>query len=151
MSSSLKGFLALVFALLALALAAAPASMAETAAAPPAAESPAAESEGATQEPPAMSVEFTRRRAGLVGSRALVFVRCSGSIAETCEGTLVLSGLGGAHKVPYSIAREQHEVLAVPLGPAGESAPHGAKLRAVSHTLQLSGGTVSESSLLRIR
>ena len=97
-----------------------------------------------------MSVEFTRKRATLVGPRALVSVRCGGLAAYTCEGTLVLSGVGGAHKVPYSIERGERRILAVPLGDEDTEVDPGCKARVVARTLQLAGGTVRTSSVLRI-
>ncbi len=115
--------------------------------------SPAESDASATAEetpPSPMSVEFTRKRATLVGPRALVPVRCSGLAAYTCEGTLVLSGVGGAHKVPYSIERGERRILAVPLGDEDTEVDPGRKARVVARTLQLSGGTVRTSSVLRI-
>lgn len=131
---------ALVLALSAAAAAAAEAPLGEEAA-------PSAASEEA--EPAPMSVDFPRRRATLVGARALVFVRCSGLAAQTCEGTLVLKGPGGSHKVPYSIDRGEQRPLVVPLGEETAVSP-GAKARVVARTLQLSGGTVRTSRLLRV-
>ena len=120
----------------------------------------AAATEVAPEEPPAalaaepaqpspMSVEFPRRKASLVGPRALVFVKCSGLVAETCEGTLVLSGIRGCHKVPYAIERGASQALAVPLGDA-DSIDGGGKARVVASTLQLTGGTVRTSTFLRV-
>jgi hypothetical protein len=119
-----------------------------------AAEAPLASESGASAapeeaEPAPMSLKFPRRHASLVGSRALVFVQCNGVVAQTCEGTLVLSGIGGAHKVPYSIDRGERQALAVPLGDEN-SVDHGSKARVVARTLQYSGGTVRTSSVLRV-
>ena len=97
-----------------------------------------------------MSVAFPRRHATLVGPRALVFVRCSGLASHSCEGTLVLSGVGGAHKVPYSIERGERQILVVPLGCEEGEVDRDAKARVVARTLQLTGGTVRTSSVLRI-
>jgi len=105
----------------------------------------------AEEAPPSpMSVEFTRKRATLVGPRALVSVRCSGLASYTCEGTLVLKGVGGAHKVPYSIERGEKRILAVPLGDEETEVDPGCKAKVVARTLQLSGGTVRTSSVLQI-
>jgi hypothetical protein len=97
-----------------------------------------------------MSVEFTRKRATLAGPRALVSVRCGGQAAYTCEGTLVLKGVGGAHKVPYSIERGEQRILVVPLGDEDTKVDPGCKAHVVARTLQLTGGTVRTSSVLRI-
>jgi hypothetical protein len=119
-----------------------------------AAEATAAETGASTateEAPPApMSVEFTRKRATLAGPRALVPVRCGGQAAYTCEGTLVLRGVRGSHKVPYSIERGESRILAVPLGDEDTEVDPGCKARVVARTLQLSGGTVRTSSVLRI-
>lgn len=98
--------------------------------------------------PPApMSINFPQRHASLVGPRALVAVECSGDTGYACEGTLVLSGLGGAHKVPYVIDRGETRSLTVPLG---VEVDRGCRARVVARTMQLTGGTVRTSSVLRI-
>jgi hypothetical protein len=99
-------------------------------------------------QPVPMSIQFPQKHASLVGPRALVMVECGGVAAQACEGTLVLSGLGGAHKVPYAIARGDRQFLAVPLG---EGVDGGCRARVVARTLQLTGGSVRTSSLLRLR
>jgi hypothetical protein len=144
MARSLRLLLATLAALL-LALSAATVA---TATELPATEAAAAPAE-AEAEPAPMSVEFPRRRASVVGARALVFVKCSGLAAYTCEGTLVLKGPGGTHKVPYFIDRGEQRALVVPLGAGTPIAP-GAKAKVVARTLQLSGVTVRTSTLLRV-
>jgi hypothetical protein len=146
MTRSLRTFLPLLAAL-ALALSGAAAAAAE---APPATESGAAATTEEVAPAPPMSVEFPRRHASLVGPRALVFVKCSGLVAQTCEGTLVLNGLGGAHKVPYSIDRGERQILAVPLGDENADVDPGRRAQVVARTLQLAGGMVRTSSVLRI-
>ncbi|HEU4707546.1 MAG TPA: hypothetical protein VFS64_10180 [Solirubrobacterales bacterium] len=103
---------------------------------------------GEEAEPAPMSIQFPQRHASLVGARALVMVECGGVAAPTCEGTLVLKGLGGAHKVPYAIVSGGRQYLAVPLG---EEVDRGCQARVVARTLQLTGGSVRTSSLLRLR
>lgn len=95
-----------------------------------------------------MSIQFPQRHGSLVGPRALIMVECGGVAAPTCEGTLVLKGLGGAHKVPYAIDSGERQFLAVPLG--GE-VDGGCRARVVARTLQLTGDSVRTSSLLRLR
>ena len=99
-------------------------------------------------EPAPMSIQFPQRHASLVGPRALVLAECSGMAAGACEGTLVLNGVGGAHKVPYAIMQGQSQFLAVPLG---DGADRGRRARVVARTLQLAGGSVRTSSVLRLR
>jgi hypothetical protein len=98
-------------------------------------------------EPAPMSIAFPQQHASLVGPRALVGVECSGLAAATCEGTLVLKAPGGAHKVPYMLQRGESRFLVVPLG---DQVCHGSRARVVARTLQLTGGTVRTSSILRI-
>jgi len=132
--------------------------LALSAASPAAAETPvatestaAATAEAEAEAPPApMSVEFPRRRASVVGARAVVFVQCSGLVSEICEGTLVLSGVGGAHKVPFMIERGERQALAIPLGD-GSRVDRGCRARVVARTLQLTGSTVRTASFLRLR
>jgi len=103
--------------------------------------------ESGNAEPAPMILEFPRRRAPLVGPRALVSVKCSGESGYACEGTLVLNGLDGVHKVPYVIDRGETRSLTVPLG---DEADAGCRAQAVARTLQLTGRTVRTSSVLRI-
>jgi hypothetical protein len=98
-------------------------------------------------EPAPMTLEFPRRRASLVGPRALVAVKCSGDSGYSCEGTLVLNGLNGAHKIPYVIERGETRSLTVPLGAEIDQA---CRAQVVARTLQLTGRTVRSSSVLRI-
>lgn len=124
-------------------------AIADESAVPPAGETaPAGGAEEAAPEP--MSVEFPRGHATLVGERALVFVRCSGLASETCEGTLVLHGIGGTHKVPYSIERGDSQGLTVPLG-TETAVKRGSRARVVARTLQLTGGLVRTSRVLKVR
>jgi hypothetical protein len=98
-------------------------------------------------EPAPMSIQFPQRHAELLGPRALVPVECSGDAAAACEGTLVLRGIGSAHKVPFALQLGERRYLTVPLG---ENVEHGRRARVVARTLQLTGGTVRTSSVLRI-
>lgn len=112
------------------------------------AEAAAEEAPAGAAQPAPMSIQFPQKHASLVGPRALVMVECGGVASQACEGTLVLSGLGGAHKVPYAIGRGQRQFLAVPLG---DGIDRGCRARVVARTLQLAGGSIRTSSLLRLR
>ncbi len=94
-----------------------------------------------------MSIQFPQRHATLLGPRALIPVECNGDAAVSCEGTLVLSGVGGAHKVPFALQLGERRFLTVPLG---DNVDHGCRARVVARTLQLTGGMVRTSSFLRI-
>lgn len=146
MSSSLR-LLLTCLAALAIAAGSATAATAELIPAPSDAASVASEA----AEPAPMSIKFTRHRANLVGPRALVYVRCTGAASQACEGTLALQGQGLAHKVPYSIDQGESQVLVVPLGSDCDSLDGAGEARAVASTLQLSGGAVRTSSVLRVR
>jgi hypothetical protein len=98
-------------------------------------------------EPAPMSLQFPHRHAVLVGARALVLVECAGEATAACEGTLVLNGHAGPHKVPYVIQQGARQSITVPLG--GQVNP-GCRARVVARTLQWSGGTVRTSSVLRL-
>jgi hypothetical protein len=134
---------------LAIALLAA-AFLAPTAIADGPAEGEAAGPEAGAQ-PPAMSLEFTRRTTSLVGSRALVHVRCAGPVGQPCVGTLALQAASGAHKVAYSIDCNEEQILAVPLGVDGQAIGRLKSVRAVARTLQYSGASVDTAGRLRIR
>jgi hypothetical protein len=98
-------------------------------------------------EPAPMSIQFPQRHANLLGPRALVPVECSGDAATACEGTLVLRGVGTAHKVPFALQLGERRFLTVPLG---DHVERGCQARVIARTLQLSGATVRTSSVLRI-
>jgi hypothetical protein len=142
MSLAFRTLLLASLATLALAATAVPA-MGESATAQPAGEAAAA---AGTEQPPTMSIAFTKRKATLVGARAMVYVKCTGFVSHSCVGTLSLQAAGGAHKVPFSIERGERQILAVPLGNDCD----GGKARAVASTVQLSGTSVGTTSVLRL-
>lgn len=107
----------------------------------------AAAAEEAEPAPAPMSLQFPQRHATVVGERALVLVECGGEAAAACEGTLVLNGLGGAHKVPYVIQQGARQSVTVPLG---DQVDRACRARVVARTLQWSGDTVRTSSVLRL-
>jgi hypothetical protein len=100
---------------------------------------------------PEASLEFTRRTASLVGSRALVYVRCEGESGEPCVGTLALRGGAGSHKTPYSIECDEEQIVVVPLGADERALGRLKSVRAVARTLQPSGASVATAKRLRIR
>ncbi|HEX8754508.1 MAG TPA: hypothetical protein VF731_13940 [Solirubrobacterales bacterium] len=84
----------------------------------------------------------------MVGSQALVFVRCLGSRASTCNGTLALATRGNKHTVPFAVIGGTGQSLTVPLGPDAERAKRAV---AVARTSQPSGGYARSSEVLRLR
>jgi hypothetical protein len=100
---------------------------------------------------PEASIEFTRRTASLVGSRALVYVKCEGPMGEPCVGTLALRGSAGSHKTAYSIECEEDQIVVVPLGSNERAIGRLRSVRAVARTLQPSGVSLATARRLRIR
>lgn len=95
-----------------------------------------------------LSLAFNSESAHLVGSQALVLVKCLGSRASTCNGTLTLSTAGNRHRVPFSVIGGTSEDLAVPLGSDASSARRAV---AVARTVQASGRYVRSSEVIRLR
>jgi hypothetical protein len=105
----------------------------------------------ATAERPKMSVEFAAPTVRLAGPGALVYVRCSGSVASSCVGTLALKVPGGTHEAPFSIEAGAKRMVVVPLG-SEQRLFHGTEsAQAVAETMQSRGSSVRTARLLRIR
>jgi hypothetical protein len=94
------------------------------------------------------SLTFPSGKAQLVGSQALVLVRCLGPQTAACNGTLTLGTSGHKHKVPFSVVGSTSQSLTVPLG--GDA---GAVKRAVAvaKTAQQGGGYTRSSEVLHFR
>lgn len=113
-------------------------------AAPAAADSPAAAG---------MSIVFPSKTASVSGPGAVVLVKCAGSSARECAGTLTVEGLSENHSVSYAVARGEQRSLVVPLGGdrgffSGIAAP---KMRVVAETVQPTGGTARSVRVLRFK
>jgi hypothetical protein len=100
-----------------------------------------------------MVVAFATRTAKISGPGAIVSVRCGGTASGSCDGTLSLRLGRGAHKVPYTIAAGEREIVVVPLGDPSERTwrrpPRTAV--AVTRTVQPLGGLVRSARQLRLR
>jgi hypothetical protein len=94
------------------------------------------------------SLAFPSQKAHLVGSQALVLVKCLGPQTSACSGTLTLGTSGHRHKVPFSVVGSTSQSLTVPLG--GDA---GAVKRAVAvaRTAQQGGGYSRSSEVLHFR
>jgi len=79
----------------------------------------AASAQSAVDAGPEMSLVFTAETARLVGSSALVPVRCLGPQEGLCSGTVTLSVKGRKHKAPFSLVGGSAQNLVVPVGGAG--------------------------------
>lgn len=95
-----------------------------------------------------LSLAFPSEKAQLVGSQALVFVKCIGSQASACNGTLTLTTSGNKHKVPFSVIGGTSQNLTVPLGSDADSAKRAV---AVARTAQARGGYSRSSEVLHLR
>lgn len=95
-----------------------------------------------------VSLAFLSEKAHLVGSQALVRVKCLGSGTSSCNGTLTLTTSGNKHKVPFSVIGGTSEFLTVPLG---SDAAKTKRALAVARTAQASGRYSRSSEVLRLR
>lgn len=100
-----------------------------------------------------MSLEFTRSTARVVGSGALVFVKCTGSDAGICTGTVALKLGGSSHKVPFSVVGGCDQSLVVPLGSDRKAFDRagGRTALAVASTAQPLGDYVETTGVLHIK
>ncbi len=92
-----------------------------------------------------MSLVFTGETARLIGSSALVPVRCLGPQEGLCSGTVTLSVNGRKHKAPFSVVGGSAQGLVVPVG----SADAGQSAVAVARTVRASGGYARATSTMR--
>jgi hypothetical protein len=87
-----------------------------------------------------MSITFPKGTATLNGRKADVLVRCSGSTAQRCIGTLALKMHGTVQKAVYSVLKGQTTTVSVPLvARAQETSDSGTVVRAVARTEQTAG------------
>lgn len=99
--------------------------------------------------PSQMNLVFTEGSARLVGSQALVQVRCEGPRNGICNGTAVLRAAGKKRKVPFAVTGGARSSLAIPLGSA--AALRGKRAVALAKTVQQTGGYLSAREVLRLR
>lgn len=124
------------------------AAVALTAAA--AAPAPAAAVPFASPMAQSMTLSFSGHSAKLVGTGAVVSVRCRGPKSGTCAGTVTLSVGGGDHRVAFSVLGGHRQSLVVPLGrKSGQSAKQ--RVRAVAETVQDLGACHETERFLRLR
>jgi hypothetical protein len=97
---------------------------------------------------PQLSLVFVRPTARVVGSQALILVRCLGSQRAVCSGTVSVSVAHRRHRAPFSVGGGSRESLAVPVGSRRAVGVLG---RAVASTAQPSGGYVRIRETLRLR
>jgi hypothetical protein len=92
------------------------------------------------------SIEFVRGTADLLGSEALVPVRCNGEQGAACTGVLTLSIAGQKHKAPFSILAGTSQDIAITVGDGDQLS--GRRAIAVARTTQSSGRTARSSEVL---
>ena len=98
-----------------------------------------------------MSLKFIGGKATISGDDAAVKVRCLGSTAKKCVGTLTLKVDGKAAKAKYSVAAGKSATVKVALGGEGAT-DRGASVTAsaTAKTLQSSGGAVTTKKTLHL-
>jgi hypothetical protein len=116
----------------------------------------AAADDGATStavQPKRMKINFSGRTARTAGPGALISVRCTGSVASSCDGTLSLTVGAETHEVPYSLVSGEKRLLVVPLGSAEKllGRPGPVTAVAVAETVQPTGAVLSSEHRLRLR
>ena len=138
---------------------AAPAPAAATAAAAPTATATALSTPRLVRRelriPPSkrMTLSFTKATARIAGPGALVQVRCTGSSAARCIGTLSLTAAGAVHKAPYSIGKGRRQYVVVPLGSDLEllDGLEAAHATVTASTIQVGGPTVKTKRALKLK
>ena len=100
-----------------------------------------------------MSLEFTRSTARVVGSGALVFVKCTGPSGGMCTGTVALRLGARSHKAAFSVVGGASQSVVVPLGSdrAAFDRAGGKTALAVAGTAQPLGSYVETTGVLHIR
>jgi hypothetical protein len=97
--------------------------------------------------PSETSITFPSARARVVGSNAVVLVKCETAESGTCSGTLTLTVAGKKHKVPFAVIGGSTQNLAIPLGDSCRAK----RAFAVAQTAQETGAYVRSSETLRLR
>lgn len=98
-----------------------------------------------------MSLKFIGGKATVSGDDAAVKVRCLGSTAKRCVGTLSLKVDGQTAKASYSVAAGKAATVKVALPDEGASdRAASATASAVAKTLQSSGGAVTTKKTLHL-
>jgi len=100
-----------------------------------------------------MTLSFTRGTARIAGPGVLVQVRCTGSSAARCIGTLSLTAAGAVHKAPYSIGKGRRQYVVVPLGSDLEllDGLEAARATVTASTIQVGGPTVTTKRALKLK
>ncbi len=92
---------------------------------------------------------FTGEKAPLVGSTALLAVKCLGPRGSLCNGTVVVTVGPRKTKVPFALGGGSRQSLAVPVGvPSDGSRQRGF---AVARTAQSSGGLARDTAVITFR
>jgi hypothetical protein len=100
-----------------------------------------------------MTVDFPRATARIAGPGALVQVRCTGSSAARCIGTLSLSAAGTVHKAPFSIGKGRRQYVVIPLGSDLDRLDglDAARATATASTVQVGGAAVRTKRALKLK
>lgn len=95
------------------------------------------------------NLSITSEEARLVGSEALIAVRCEGPDTALCSGTLRVSVAGQTRNAPFSVFAGSRQSLDVSLGRG--LARHARRAVAVANTVQASGGSSQSRAVLHFR
>jgi hypothetical protein len=122
------------------------------AAAAPAASASTPEEGAASAHPTRMKIAFSGRTARVAGPGAIVQVRCTGTVAASCDGTLTLAVGAESQEIPYTLAGGERRILVVPLGASDGLLERAGSVTAlaVAETVQPTGGVVSSKHRLRL-
>ena len=95
-----------------------------------------------------MSLAFTGTKAKIVGTGAVVAVRCKGSRSGSCTGTLSLRVGATTHKAAFSVPGGHRQTIVVPLG-SDDNGSGQDRVRAVAKTVQPLGSCHRTERFLR--
>jgi hypothetical protein len=98
-----------------------------------------------------MEIHFLSRAAQVSGGKAPILVRCTGSVADGCVGTLTLRIHGKTYKKVYTVASGKKKKVAVPLGGTALDSGGSVRAAAIASTSQPSGKPVKTRHTLTIR
>jgi hypothetical protein len=99
-----------------------------------------------------MSISFPTASVAIVDGKAEVLVKCSGTTAQRCVGTLTVKFQGQPSKASYSVPQGKKKTIKVPLGTNLGVAEEGTPtIVATARTKQASGTPVKTTRKLHLK